>query len=61
MKLLCKNYIDNAIGVVIRKIIKQHKDCEIDPTKILDESGEYINDENTNVPKENIDNLKGKD
>jgi len=58
MKIICKNYLQETIGPIIKKIIKQHRDCEIDPTKLLNESGEYILNADK-VPEENIENLKG--
>ncbi|OUM63679.1 hypothetical protein PIROE2DRAFT_61148 [Piromyces sp. E2] len=57
MKLICKNYLEETIGPTIKKIVKQHKDCEIDPSKLLNDSGEYISNAEE-VPEENIENLK---
>ncbi|KAL6597148.1 Rho GTPase activation protein [Neocallimastix californiae] len=57
MKLICKDYLDETIGPTIKKIIKQHRDCEIDPTKLINEYGEYVTDAD-HVPDENIVNLK---
>ncbi|ORX87031.1 Rho GTPase activation protein [Anaeromyces robustus] len=57
MKLICKNYLEDTVGLIIKRIIKQHKNCEIDPKKLLDENGDYLVDSGQ-VPEENIENLK---
>ncbi|ORX59991.1 Rho GTPase activation protein, partial [Piromyces finnis] len=57
MKIICKDYLEETIGAIIKRIVKQHKDCEIDPSKLLNESGEYILNAEE-VPEENIENLK---
>jgi len=56
MKLICKDYLEKTIGSILKRIIRQHKDCEIDPTKLINENGEYIINAD-HVPDENVSNL----